>query len=183
MTRPRITTLPLLIGLAAGSWWLATGHGPAPAGPGIATQAAPGYYLNDATLEQTDAAGRTTLLAHAARARQQDAGADVMLEAPAVRYQTRAGRQWLMTARNGRLPTGRSRVELDGDVALRAQGMGGAVVHTEHLELDVNAQVASTAEPVRIEMQPHVLLARGLHADLTQETLRVEADVHGTFPR
>jgi LPS export ABC transporter protein LptC len=173
----------LLLALAAGSWWLAGSHGGAPPADGAAAPGSPGYYLNDATLEQTDESGRTTLVAHASRALQQDAGSSVALEAPTVRYRADSGREWLMTSATGLLPSGRSVVVLDGDVALRSQGSGGAVVRTEHLELDVTAQVATTAEPVRIEMPPHVLLAHGLHADLTQETLRLEADVHGTFAR
>jgi LPS export ABC transporter protein LptC len=183
VNRPRQTALLMLAGLAAGSWWLAGGHGAAPAVEGGATQAAPGYYLVDATLEQTDAAGRTTLLAHAVRAAQQGDGAGIGLDAPTVRYRTATGREWLMTARQGLLPAGGSVVDLDGDVTLHAEGSGGAVVRTERLQLDVPRQLATTEQPVRIEMPPHELLARGLRADLTQETLRLEAEVHGTFPR
>jgi LPS export ABC transporter protein LptC len=183
VNRPRHITLVLLLALAAGSWWLAGNHGTAPSADPAGPAGSPGYYLNDATLEQTDLSGRTTLVAHATRALQQDAGSSIALEAPTVRYRTDSGRMWLMTAQRGLLPQGRSLVELDGDVALRAEGAGGAVVHTEHLELDVPAQVASTAEPVRIELPPHALLAGGLHADLTKETLRLEGVVHGTFSR
>ncbi len=183
MKPPRHTALVLLLALGAGSWWLAGNHAAAPSTESAGPAGSPGYYINDATLEQTDDAGRTTLSAHASRALQQDAGSSVALESPTVRYRADSGRAWLMTAQRGTLPQGRSLVDLDGDVALRAEGAAGAVVHTEHLELDVPAQVASTAQPVRIDLPPHSLLAGGLHADLTKETLRLEGTVHGTFSR
>ncbi|MBS0396797.1 MAG: hypothetical protein JSR54_19405, partial [Proteobacteria bacterium] len=63
-------SLLFLVGLAAGSWWLAQrGRETRPQGAApVAAQ--PGYYLTDALLEQTDETGRTTLRAHAARAAQ-----------------------------------------------------------------------------------------------------------------
>jgi len=180
---PRHSLLVLLTGVAAGTWWLVGSHDAGSPGYTPAPLATPGYYLTDATLEQTDATGQRTLLAHAARASQLEPNGDVALESPTVRYHTRAGRDWLMTARLGTLPAGQPRVDLEGDVELRADGAGGAVVRTEHLDLDVPAQVATTSDPVRIELARHTLLAHGLRADLTEESLRLEADVHGTFPR
>ena len=178
--------LVLLLGLAAGSWWLARGGRDTGAPAGAAADKAPGYYLVDATVEQTDASGLATLRAHAERATQADPGGAVILQRPTLHYQPQADRDWVMTADAGTLPAHSQQVLLDGNVELRAAGRGpasGAVVRSEHLELDVATHLATTAEPVRIELAPHTLLAHGLHADLTRETLRLEAAVHGTFLR
>lgn len=183
MKRSQTRLILLLVALGAATAWLAQNPDTAPAEDAAAPASAPGYYLTDATLEQTDVNGRRTLLAHAERARQLDAGGDVSLETPTVRYHARTGRDWVMTAREGTLPAGQQRVNLEGDVSLRADATGGAVVRTEHLELDVPAQVATTTDAVRIELAPHALHAHGLRADLTQESLHLEADVHGTFSR
>lgn len=186
MTRARPVALVTLIGLAAASWWLASGNRDGAARSDQAVAAAPGYYLVDATMEQTDALGNTTLSAHAERAVQSDASGVVTLQHPTLHYQPQSGREWLMVADGGTLPAHSQQVLLDGNVQLRAAGSGpasGAVVRTGHLELDVGTHLATTTDPVSIELAPHALLARGLRADLTHETLRLESAVHGTFAR
>jgi LPS export ABC transporter protein LptC len=179
-------SLLFLIGLAVGSWWLArrdTAGGdrlPAP----LAAQ--PGYYLSDATFEQTDASGRLTLRAHSTRAAQQSEQGPVRLEQVAVHYFPEPGQDWLMTSTSGALPPNGRIVTFEGDVRLSAAAAAaatGAVVHTEHLSLDIDSNLATTADPVRIEFGRHAVLARGLRADLKRETLRLESAVNGTFTR
>ncbi|MCX7055739.1 MAG: LPS export ABC transporter periplasmic protein LptC [Proteobacteria bacterium] len=186
MTHTRPVAMLALLGLAAASWWLA---GSGRDGHERADQplaAAPGYYLVDATVEQTDASGYRTLSAHAERAVQSDPKGAVTLLHPTLHYQPQSGRDWVMIADAGTLPSHSQQVLLDGKVELRAAGRGAAsaaIVRTEHLALDVGTHVATTADPVRIELAPHALLAHGLRADLTRETLRLESAVHGTFAR
>ncbi len=175
-----------LLGLAAASWWLARGSREADTRADLAPASASGYYLVDATVEQSDASGIATLHAHADRAVQSDPNGAVTLQHPTLHYEPLSGRDWIMTADGGTLPAHSQQVMLDGNVELRAAGRGpgsGAIVRTEHLELDVGTHLATTAEPVRIEFAPHALLARGLRADLTHETLQLETAVHGTFLR
>jgi LPS export ABC transporter protein LptC len=74
-------------------------------------------------------------------------------------------------------------VLLAGDVRLSAPAEGGALVRAEHLNLDVEQQIATTPDPVRIEFATHLVNARGLRADLKRETLRLESSVNGTFTR
>ena len=177
--------LVLLTGLAAGSWWLAQRddeHQPNPAAP----RAQPGYYLTDATLDETDAAGRLTLRVHAVRAAQDGEQGPVRLDQLEAHYFPEPGQDWLMTSSAGALPAGGRVVELEGDVRLRAAAAAtatGAIVRTEHLSLDVDSNLATTSDPVRIEFGPHAVVARGLRADLKRETLRLESAVNGTFTR
>ncbi len=177
--------LALLVALAIGSWWLARRDAEEPQGSPAAS-AQPGYYLTDATLEQTDATGRLTMRVHAARAAQQGEQGAVRLEQLEAHYFPEAGQDWLMTSAAGSLPPAGRVVEFEGDVRLRATAAAsatGAVVRTEHLALDVDSTLATTADPVRIEFGPHAVVARGLHADLKRETLRLESAVNGTFTR
>ena len=186
MTRSGPTTLLVLIGLAAGSWWLAQRDADEPPPASAALSAQPGYYLRDATLEQTDATGRMTLRVHSARAAQQGDQGPVHLEQLEVHYFPEPGQDWLMTSAAGSLPPAGRVVEFEGDVRLRAAAAAaatGAVVRTEHLALDVDSTLATTADPVRIEFGPHAVVARGLRADLKRETLRLESAVNGTFTR
>ena len=178
--------LVFLIGLAVGSWWLARRDSDEPQPASSALAAQPGYYLRDATLEQTDAAGRMTLRVHSARASQQGDQGPVRLEQLEVHYYPEPGQDWLMTSAAGSLPPAGRVVEFEGDVrrkAAAAAAATGAVVRTEHLALDVDSTLATTADPVRIEFGPHAVVARGLRADLKHETLRLESAVNGTFTR
>jgi len=173
---PTPVTLGLLVLAAAASWWLAR--------PGTdATVTQPGYYLINAELEQTDQTGRLTLKVHAAEARQLEQHGDVNLEQLRVDYLPEPGRDWRMTSTGGTLlPSGRT-VLLVGDVKLSAPDEGAAVVRTEHMRLDIDQQLATTSDPVRMELPPHELTARGMRADLKRETLHLAAAVSGTFAR
>ena len=181
MRIPTRVALVILTLLAAGAWWLARPDAAAPAAEAPVTQ--PGYYLTHALLEQTDATGRLTLKVHAEKAHQLAQHGDVTLERLRVDYLPEPGRDWLMTSVGGTLlPSGRT-VLLAGDVRLSAPDKGAAVVRTEHLRLDVDQQIATTADPVRIEQPPNVVTARGMQADLKNETLKLESQVNGTFRR
>lgn len=185
MKLPGPTALVFLIGLAAGSWWLAQRDRGEP-GPEAPPAPQPGYYLSDATLEQTDATGRLTLRVHSARAAQDGLQGPVHMQQLEVHYFPEPGQDWLMTSAAGTLPPAGRVVEFEGDVRLRAAAAAaatGAVVRTEHLALDVDSTLATTADPVRIEFGPHAVIARGMRADLKHETLRLESAVNGTFTR
>jgi lipopolysaccharide export system protein LptC len=181
MRIPTPVALLLLTLGAAASWWISQPETEGPAAPAQFTQ--PGYYLNDAFLEETDNSGRLTLKVHAATARQLEQRGPVLLNQLKVDYLPSPDRDWRMTSVGGTLlPDGRQ-VLLAGDVRLAAPSEGAAVVRTEHLRLDVDKEVATTDDPVRIEMPLHSVDARGLRADLKRETLRLESSVDGTFTR
>jgi LPS export ABC transporter protein LptC len=181
MRVPTPVTLACLTVLAAASWWLARRDGAGPAAPAAVTQ--PGYYLKNAELEQTDATGRLNLKVHAAAATQVEQHGAVQLTELRVDYLPEPGRDWRMTAARGMLPPTGRRVLLEGDVRLSAPAEGGALVRTEHLNLNLDQELATTSDPVRVELAPHAITARGLRADLKRETLRLESAVNGTFAR
>jgi LPS export ABC transporter protein LptC len=180
----RVPTSVTLIGLtlaAAATWWIGRPEDSGPAAPAAVTQ--PGYYMNGAELEQTDESGRLTLKVRAATAHQAERAGPVLLDQLQVDYLPSPARDWRMTSAGGSLmPNGRS-VLLAGDVRLTAPFEGAAVVRTQHLRLDLDQEIATTDDPVRIEMPPHSVDARGMTADLKHETLRLESAVDGTFTR
>jgi len=181
MRLPTSVTLALLTLAAALSWWLGRPEDSGPATPAAVTQ--PGYYMNGAELEQTDQSGRLTLKVRAATARQTEQQGVVRLDQIQVDYLPSVGRDWRMSALGGTLLPGGRSVLLAGDVRLTAPFEGAAVARTEHLRLDLDEQLATTTDPVRIEMPPHAVDARGIRADLKRETLRLESAVDGTFTR
>jgi LPS export ABC transporter protein LptC len=76
-------------------------------------------------------------------------------------------------------------VLLAGDVRLtgREAAQAPAVIRTPRLRLDVDASVASTRDPVRMELARHALTGRGMRADLKSDRLHLESDVRGRFAR
>jgi LPS export ABC transporter protein LptC len=77
-------------------------------------------------------------------------------------------------------------VFLEGDVRLTGRNGSGtkpAVITTEQMKLDVDRSIASTSAPVRIELAPHAVTARGLRADLKQDRVQLESSVNGRFTR
>ncbi len=187
MTRlPGRLGLLLLVVAAALSWWLARRDADERVADAPVASTSPGYTLGDATLEQTDARGRLELRVHAAAAEQDSLAGDVRLAQLRVDYFPEDARAWLMTADRGLLPPGGRLVELSGDVQLTGRTAAStrpAVVHTERLELDVERSLALTQDPVRIELAPYTVTARGLRADLKRDTLRLESMVNGHFAR
>jgi len=176
---PTPVTLIALTLLAAATWWLARPEESNPSAPAAITQ--PGYYMNGAELEQTDKSGRLTLRARAATANQTEREGPVLLSQLQVDYLPSPGRDWRMSSTGGQLlPDGRT-VLLEGDVELRAPFEGAAVVRAEHMRLNLDQETATTDDPVRIEMPPHSIDARGMVADLKRETLKLESSVDGTF--
>lgn len=186
MRIPAPVWIVTLIGLAAGSWWLANRGVEAPEVSRAGGVPQPGYYLKDALLTQTDETGRQTLRVHADTASQRSEHGPVDLQQLEIHYYPAAGQDWLMTSNAGSIPPEGKTVLLQGDVRLRAAAAAaatGAVVRSEHLLLDIDRQLATTADPVRIQFQPHEIRARGLRADLKHETLRLESAVNGKFTR
>ena len=175
-----------VIGAAAiASWWLAapsTKHS-APSAP---SRPAPGYYFEDATLTETDAAGHTVLRLQTRHALQDLASNTIQLHSIAVKYESAPDSTWLLHADHGVMPIGADVISLRGHVELRAGTVtraAGAIVHTEQMTLDRLHHTASTVEPALIAWPPHELSARGLKLDLTRRTLALENSVHGTFRR
>lgn len=185
MRVPGPVALVFLVGLAAGSWWLAN-RDREPAEPATAARTGqPGYYLKDATLQQTDETGRVEMRVTAANAVQDPATRVVRGETLRVDYFLDEPRTWVMTADAGTLPPDGQTVQLEGDVRLTGLDTGSdpAVIRTERMTLDVDASVATTPEPVRIDMGTNSITARGLRADLKTDRLQLEADVHGRYTR
>jgi len=147
-----------------------------------ATPPQQGYYLVDTTMTEMGPTGRPKVIVHARHAEQQlvdqsvDAS-DITLDSPTDKYGT-----WHGTALRGHLTPDRNTIQLAGDVTMTSQlEQGVAVIHTEHLDYDVDDGVITTSDAVDVRLGAHVLKARGLRADMNAQTLRLESDVNGRF--
>ncbi len=180
----RVLAALAVLALAVGTWLLsAPGHRPAEGGA-EAERALPGYYAKQAVLTEYDAAGNPSIRVQAERIDQVDHGDEVALSGVRVDYHGRDGREWALFGDGARILPGGNVIDVQGNVRLQAQGDTGGgmpVIHADTLRYDVAAARASTPGDVRIEYGPHTLTARGLVANLKDETLRLESKVHGRF--
>lgn len=178
--------LALLVALTALSWWLARrDDGEGPVTP-VAKAAERGYYLRDATLEETDADGRVYLRLSTLAADQDPRSQDILLAPVRVDYYPAGTSPWLLTARRGRLPAGAHLVTLYDEVTLSgspaARGARGHV-RTSVMTLDTVASIASTTAPVRIDLGPQEVFATGMRADLVHDRLALLSNVRGRYAR
>ena len=173
----------LLIGLAFVLGRSGTAPG-AVAPPPAATGPAPQYVALDATLRQSAADGSPLYTLTAARLAQDTASGTLRADTLTLHYASGAALPWTLTAREGLLPGGSTRIELRGDVHLRGTPPGSALqtsVDSQRLDYDTRSQVVRTASPVHISWGSRQLDALGLIADLPASQLQLQSDVHGRY--
>lgn len=144
-----------------------------------------GYAARDAEIIETGADGRALYTLHADVIEQKPEAATVLLERVEMDYRDGAGNRWRVRAREGRILEDASQVELAGAVRVAGMPPGDyedAVIETERLTFDAREEIVTTREPVRFNWAGRVLTARGLVADLKARHVRLESDVHGSFP-
>ena len=178
----RILVLAALFALFAVlvEWRLLDSPGPPPP----AQQERPGYYLEGVTLEEFGDDGVLEVGLRSERAVENPADGVVTLTTVAVDYHAPQGRQWLLTARTGRVPPDSRVIEFEGDVTLSGPPEAGpdqAQLRTNRLTLDTVSERAMTREPVELAFGRHLVQARGMRADLKAGNLRLESGVNGEF--
>lgn len=179
---PRLLLLAALLAVFAMLVeWRLLGREPPPAG----TQPArPGYYLEGVQLEEYGSDGRLRIGLKSANAVEDPASGIVTLSSVAVDYHAPTGRQWLLTARTGKVPPDSRVIEFEGEVTLTGPPEGGvspAELRTSRLTLDTAAERAQTREAVELVFGPHRVQARGMMADLKGGNMRLESGVNGQF--
>ncbi len=143
----------------------------------------PGYYLRDAVVTDTDASGAPRMRLHAAGIRQNQSDDSITAERVTLDYQSAPDAQWLLTADNSHVPAASRTITFSGNVLVRpaSEQTAAVTMRTETLTIDTLENLASTPGPVVIEMHQSRLSGTGLKADLKQQQVRIESQVHGQF--
>lgn len=145
---------------------------------------APNYVALAATLRQSAVDGSPLYTLTAARLAQDTASGTLRADTLTLRYASGTAVPWMLTARNGLLPGGSTRLELRGDVHLRGTPPGSALptsIESQRLDYDTRTQVVRTESPVHISWGSRQLDAQGLIADLPASHLQLQSAVHGRF--
>jgi LPS export ABC transporter protein LptC len=188
---PRIIAIVVVLALLAGTFLFGRGGSERdqPAAL-LATAADNGYIARDAEVIETGADGRPRYRLEADRVIEQPRDRTVSLEHVTMHYRTELGAEWRLQANHGELPEDARNVELDG--AVRVQGpmgpagkaarTGGELeLTTERLNVDTLEQVANTSLPVTLLWSGERIEGTGLWANLKEQRLRLESNVHGVF--
>lgn len=152
--------------------------------PAVAQTERPGYYLTGVNLEEFNRDGQLRFGLQAATAAETPATGQVNLHEVVVDYHAPEGQGWRLTAAQARIPRGSQVVEFEGDVRMTGrpgEELAAAELSTPRLTLDTVNEHAETRATVTLAFGPHLIHARGMHADLKGGSLQLEADVHGLF--
>jgi lipopolysaccharide export system protein LptC len=180
----RAFTLVMVLALCISTWFLSSPARSPRYAAGDESKL-PGYFLKDAVLTDYDALGAPSIRIEAKRIEQVAHGNEVALFDVKVEYKPPEGESWTLFGDTAHVVQGAKIVDVQGNVRLEGESTGSKglipVVHTDSLSYDVDKQIVTTHDDVRLDFGPNVVTARGLYANLKDRTMRLEYKVHGTF--
>ncbi len=175
----------IVIGLLLAGWVVLNReqNGPAapPAGPAASS---PGYSARNAVLVETASDGHPMYTLHAERIHQEPDSAITTLEQVQMQFRDHQGNLWNGRADQGRVVDQASEVELTGHVVISGLAPGTQQpikISSHQFDVDTHTEVVTTDEPVVLDWNGQLLLARGLIARLKEERVTLESDVHGRY--
>lgn len=183
MSRSTILVL-LLIGVVLWAWLAPRRVAPELGGNKNDTAApASAWVATDAELIETGDDGQPLLRLRADRIAQANPSADVSLTRPQLNYQRDKSSNWSLRAAEGLLASNRQQVEFSGAVQATNQRTGEPtiVIRTDQLLFDIPRQRADTNAAVAIDWGKARLRARGMHLNLLDGSLVLDAEGHGTL--
>jgi LPS export ABC transporter protein LptC len=181
----RVFTVLAVVALGIITWIQSSpAHRPATTNTAVKTEA-PGYYLKNAVLTDFDLSGAPALRVEAERIDQVAHSNEVLLSKVKVDYEAPGGQIWTMVGDTAHVERGGKIIDAAGNVRLQGDPVANdptpAIMHADTLSYDLANGIASTKGDVRIEFGKHVETARGLTANLKDQTIRLESRVSGRF--
>ena len=172
----------LLVAAAIATWYWSR---PAvPTAPGRPTDEAPplGYYLRGAKMLGTDAEGRASYRILADRLQELPEEALLQLDGVRVEYSPADEIPWLISADRASTPKDGTHLDLEGNVELHSQPTDGSKpisISTARLRFVPGDSTAVSEEPVQLTIGGWQVDAVGLHANLKDDQVELESEVHG----
>lgn len=145
-----------------------------------------GYSARNARLVQTSEDGAPLYTLSAATIRQQPNEDQVQFTQVQMSFRDPNGNAWTATADRGELAQSSQQVELSGDVHVSGafrSGASPAQISTDALSVDLHRDIVSTRQPVTLLWSGLALDSTGLVADLKDQRVHLESDVHATFTK
>jgi LPS export ABC transporter protein LptC len=183
----RNVILMLLLGAAAVASWIYSMPEPEEAPRRTnGGDAALGYYLRGARLLGTDENGQVAYRILADRLEEQTDQERLLLERVRIEYRPANELPWVITAGTGSAPKDASQLDLGGGVELRSEPTDGSTpmcLSTQSLTFQPESSSVASDEATELCAGDWHLSAKRLRANLKDERLQLESDVHGKFAR
>lgn len=184
---PRFWLAVLVLAIAAaGTWWLLRRVTlPAPAPPAAPTHA-PDYTVTGATVTTLNQQGKIQVIMTSPRMLHHPDDDSVDVVEPDIHYFMSGSLPWHVTADHALLPSGGQFVDLTGHVEMQHPGAnnGPALrIETDKMQVNLNTNVATTADPVVITQGKSRMTGVGMQAYLNDNHLVLQAQVRGEYAR
>lgn len=144
----------------------------------------PGYSARHAEIVETGKDGRPMYIVRAETVRQMPDTQSVIMETVRLEMRDESGQRWTARADYGQIFQDQADVQLSGDVLVSGTFPGSpdpAQISTERLSFDTNNEIVRTKSPVALNWAGRRIQAKGLVANLKDQSLRLESNVHGNF--
>jgi len=145
-----------------------------------------GYYLEDAQLLGMDANGEMLYEIQAKRIEELPDSEALSLLGVRIVYRDEANVAWNITAASALSTPSGTRLDLSGDVTLEShpEALGTATaILADNLRLEPESYLAATDGPVRFRVGETWINAVGLRANLKDESILLESNVHAKISR
>jgi LPS export ABC transporter protein LptC len=143
-----------------------------------------GYSARHAEIIETGPDGRPMYIVRAENVRQIPEAQAVMLETVRMEMRDDSGQRWTGRADYGQIFQDAAHIQLTGDVLVSGTFPGSqdtAEISTERLSFDTRSEIVKTRSPVTLNWGGKRIRANGLVANLKDQSLRLESQVHGLF--
>lgn len=174
----------LLVLAAAGTWWLLRQVAPPGVPPPAPPTHVPDYTFTDATVTELDTQGQPHTVLRSPRMLHHPDDDSIEVFAPRIRYFISGSPPWDVAANHALLPSGNQRVELAGHVQMQHPADNGGpalVVQTDKMNVNLNTNIATTADPVEITQGGSRMTGVGLEAWLDDSRLLLQSQVRGAY--
>lgn len=182
---PRLWLAILVLALAAaGTWWLLRRVTPPSVPPPASPTHVPDYTVTGATVTTLNQQGKPQAVMTAPRMVHHPDDDSVEVFDPRIRYFVSGSPPWHISADHALLPSGGRLVELAGHVKMQHLGDNGGAplnIETDKMNVNLNANIASTTDPVVITQGPSRMTGTGMQAYLNDNRLILQSQVRGAY--
>lgn len=144
----------------------------------------PGLVAIGAQIVQTGDDGRALYRLDSTHISQPVADGTIYLTDPILHYTPPGGNPWVVTALQGQLPQSAQTADLSGSVHAEGKPQGSSQplrFDTTTLHVDMQQQLATTAEVVHVQQAGDLLTGRGMRANLKTDTIQLYRDASGVL--
>lgn len=177
--------MTVLLACAVGSWVLLERAGGDREQSETVPQLGVGYYATGARLSGSGENGDILYRVSARTVAQAPADGSISLRDVVVDYAPAARTPWNLRSERGLIPRGGKIVQLSGDVVAetRVTDRPATTIRTDYLEFDTRTDVAATDREVTISYDGSAVQAKGLRANLAEDSLELLTGVTGSYVR